>query len=352
MMPEFVVEVRGLQVRYGDVLAVRGVDLGVAARSIVALMGPSGCGKTSLLRAIGGFEVPAAGVISIAGRQMSGGRAWIPPERRQVGMVFQEGALFPHLSVSHNVAYGVRGSAGADDKVQRVLQLVGMEQYGDRYPDELSGGQQQRVALARALAPSPQIVLLDEPFSSLDSALRVRVREDVHAILRAARATAVLVTHDQEEAMSFADSVAVMQEGKILQVGTPDELYRSPASAAVAQLIGDGQLLSCTIRDGEMHSILGSFSCDRPEGPGLVLLRPEDLVMFWVTEDESDGGTGPYGTVVRRRFFGHDILEDVLMDSGERLSVRMMTAPGLPVGTRVRLRLRHSAAKVFAAESA
>ncbi|HVR30830.1 MAG TPA: ABC transporter ATP-binding protein, partial [Thermoanaerobaculia bacterium] len=203
-------EVRGLVVRYGDTVAVDHADLRVPPGRITAILGPSGCGKTSLLRAIAGFGEVAGGSIEIGGRRVVGGGAWVPPERRRIGMVFQEGALFPHLTVSGNVGYGLRGAADAADRVTEVLRLVGLEGLESRFPDQLSGGQQQRVALARALAPEPSLVLLDEPFANLDAVLRVHLREEVRRILRAVGTTAVLVTHEQEEALSIADVVAVM----------------------------------------------------------------------------------------------------------------------------------------------
>ena len=214
-------EVEGLTVLYGDVVAVDRASFRATRRAITTLVGPSGCGKTSLLRAIAGFESPQSGRVAIAGRDVAGGDAWVPPERREVGMVFQQGALFPHMTTWHNVRYGVDDRPDADRLTRDALDLAGLAPLSERYPDQLSGGQQQRVALARALAPSPAIVLFDEPFAGLDAAARERLREQVCSILRKAEMTAVIVTHDQEEALSLGDRVAVMMRGRIVQAGTP-----------------------------------------------------------------------------------------------------------------------------------
>ena len=352
-----VVSVRGLEVRHGGVVAVRSVDLDARERQLTALLGPSGCGKTSLLRAIVGLEVPTAGTVCIRGEVVSGPGRWVPPEERRVGMVFQEGALFPHLTVWRNVVYGLAGRPDADRRAAEALELVGMQPYRERYPDELSGGQQQRVALARALAPSPEIVLLDEPFVSLEAALRARVRDEVRGILKAAGATAVLVTHDQEEALSIADTVAVMMEGQVLQVGTPEDLYRLPASVEVAGFVGDGQLIDCMVDDGEVRSALGATVTDAADGPGLLLVRPEDVEALPL-----DGGgearerpgraakespSLPTGTVTDRHFYGHDVLDEVELDSGKTILVRLLGPTTYPVGCQVLLRLRPKQVPVF-----
>lgn len=340
-----VLEISDLMLAYGDVAAVRGVDFSLQDGRIAALLGPSGCGKTTLLRAIAGFERPSAGTIRLAGRTVCDRETWTEPEDRQVGMVFQSGALFPHLSVAGNVLYGLRGHEDAHGRVREVLAQVGLEGLGERLPDQLSGGQQQRVALARALAPRPQIILLDEPFASLDASLRERVRQEVRSVLKASGMTAILVTHDQEEAFSFADEVAVMVEGKILQVGRPADIYHRPVSLEVANFVGSGQLLPCQVSAGRFRSSLGTGTCIAPDGPGLVFLRPEDLTLVrWLQ------GEGAAGTVSERRFFGHDVLDTVRLASGETIDVRSLSSTTVPVGSPVQLALRERTYRVFPAD--
>jgi iron(III) transport system ATP-binding protein len=257
-------------------------------------------------------------------------------------MVFQDGALFPHLTVVGNILYGIRNGAKANDRVREVLDQVGLDGLGERFPDQLSGGQQQRVALARALAPRPQIILLDEPFANLDASLREKVRQEVRSVLESAGITAILVTHDQEEAFSFADEVAVMARGRILQVGTPEEVYHDPVSEEVASFVGSGHMITCRVWAGRFKSSLGEATCRAPDGDGLVFLRPEDLsVARWLQ------GEGAVGTVVGRRFFGHDVLDTVQLASGETIEVRSLSSTTVPVGSPVRLALRERTYRVF-----
>jgi iron(III) transport system ATP-binding protein len=329
------VEIRRLTLRYDGAPVVREVDLEVARGSLTALLGPSGCGKTTLLRAIAGFERPLGGSIAIHGEPVAAAGRWVPPERRRVTMVFQDGALFPHMTVRRNVGYGVRRHPDGESLVRRVLEMTGLEPLAGRYPDELSGGQQQRVALARALAPQPRVVLLDEPFAALDAALRERLRREVREVLRAAGATAILVTHDQEEALSVADRLAAMRQGRILQVGTPEEIYRRPASVAVAEILGGGRLLAATVEGGSCRSILGRAACPGPDGPGRLLVRAEDL-----EELPADASAGVEATIAERRFFGHDVLDCVRRAGGEELEVRVLSGELAAVGSRIRLALR------------
>ena len=343
-------EVRGLVVRYGDVVAVNEVSLELPRRRLTALVGRSGCGKTTLLRAIAGFEPPAAGEIVLDGETLSGEGGWVAPERRQIGMVFQEGALFPHLDVRRNVGYGLHRRAHRgrrDRRVAEVLELVGMADYGDRFPDQLSGGQQRRVALARALAPEPRLVLLDEPFAGLDAGLREHLRAEVRRILGAAGVTALLVTHDQGEALSVADRVAVMEAGRILQVGSPDEIYHRPRTPEVARFIGEGVLVPCEVEAGLVRSMLGAVEAPpgAVDGPALLFVRPEDLGVRASAEE-----TTAHGRIVERRFFGHDVLDRVRLTGGEEIEVRVLSSEAPPDGAAVELRLRPRAFTLFPAD--
>ena len=221
-------ECRGLSKRFGEVHALHNLDLAVPAGHVLAVLGPSGCGKTTALRLIAGFEQPDAGTISLSGRVVSGGGKFVAPENRRVGMVFQEGALFPHLNVERNIAFGLSGKDRQNGRVDDVLDLIGLADLRNRMPHELSGGQQQRVALGRALAPQPALLLLDEPFANLDAKLRDQVRRDVLEIIRSSRSTTIFVTHDQEEALFVGDTVAVMNQGRLEQTGPPKEMFGSP----------------------------------------------------------------------------------------------------------------------------
>ncbi|KKL88078.1 hypothetical protein LCGC14_1928300, partial [marine sediment metagenome] len=271
------ISLKGLARSYGDVRALDGVDLEVESGEICALLGPSGCGKTTPLRLIAGFELPDAGTVVVGGRALSGSGVFVPPERRRIGMVFQDYALFPHYDVGANVAYGLERDAAAE-RVTEVLELVGLNGVVHRYPHELSGGQQQRVALARALAPTPDVILLDEPFSNLDATLRVRVRQETREILLAADTTSLFVTHDQEEALSLADTVAVMHAGRIEQVGTPEEVYGRPATHWVAEFLLRADVIPGTASNGYVECELARLAIDPGfSGPADVLIRPESV---------------------------------------------------------------------------
>ncbi len=338
---------RGLEKRYGDVEVLRGIDLDAERGEFLALLGPSGCGKTTTLRVIAGFERPHAGSIEIGGDRVcdtaaTGGR-WVPPEGRRIGMVFQDYALFPHLSVARNVAFGLpRNTSNREDRVASALATVGLAGLGARTPDQLSGGQQQRVALARALAPEPEVILLDEPFSNLDADLRAAVREDVRQILREAGMTAVLVTHDQEEALSIADRVAVMLDGKIVQAGSPEELYHRPASRMIADFIGDVQFLPGQASGRRATTVLGEIPLHGAfEGAVDVMLRPEMLRLTPIAAPEHHEGTP--ATIVSRAFFGHDQLLTVQLDSGQVLKARLGAYGGFRPGDRVLVSVRGGA---------
>ncbi|HVL99091.1 MAG TPA: ABC transporter ATP-binding protein [Egibacteraceae bacterium] len=317
------------------VRAVDGVDLAVTGGRVLALLGPSGCGKTTLLRLIAGFERPDAGSVTIAGAEVAGARTWVPPERRRVGMVFQDYALFPHLTVGGNVAFGLprrraRARGALPGRVTEVLELVGLGGLADRYPHELSGGQRQRVALARALAPEPAVVLLDEPFSNLDAGLRAQVRADIHRILSVAGATALFVTHDQEEALSVADEVAVMHAGRIVQQATPEDLYRSPADRTVAAFVGDAELLPGHSVGLSAETDLGMVALTGPvQGAVEVVVRPESLVL---TKDQTGDAV-----VVAREFYGHDQVLHLRLASGRLVRARLGPVTDLLPGDRCRV---------------
>jgi iron(III) transport system ATP-binding protein len=329
----------GVHKAFGPVQAVSGVNLEVTEGEICALLGPSGCGKTTMLRLVAGFEAPDQGCITLDGDVIAGGRTFTPPEKRRVGMVFQDYALFPHKTVAGNVAYALgRGRSAADPRVGEVLELVGLGDLGDRHPHELSGGQQQRVALARALAGTPRVVLLDEPFSGLDAGLRARVRQEVRAILLAAGVTALFVTHDQEEALSLADRVAVMCDGRIAQIGTPEEVYGRPASRWVAEFLGEADVLPGTVSDGWVECELARVPAEGVgAGDAEVLVRPEAVSLSY--GPGAGGRTALEGIVVEREFFGHDQLVHVELPSGRRLRSRSLSYPVWHPGDRVRVQL-------------
>ena len=318
---------------FGATVAVDGLDLDVPRGLVTALLGPSGCGKTTALRCIAGLERIDGGRIEVDGHEVAGPAGHVPPERRRIGMVFQDYALFPHLTVLANVQYGLtdldrtaRHGAAMD-----ALELVGMAELAGRMPSALSGGQQQRVALARALAPRPGVILLDEPFSNLDAALRVSVREEVRTILRAAQATAVFVTHDQEEALSLADQVAVMADGQVHQVAPPYELYTRPATAFVARFVGDADVLPATrITDHLVETSLGRLeTTDRVHAERTeVMVRPETLRLVPATDGNA--------VVEAVTYFGHDQLLQVRLADGTMVRSRQGAYATARRGDRVR----------------
>jgi iron(III) transport system ATP-binding protein len=314
---------------YGQVAAVDGLDLEVEQGSITALVGPSGCGKTTALRLLAGFERPDSGSISVAGRVVANHSTFVPPEHRNIGLVFQEYALFPHHDVSGNIAYALGPNADRQ-RITEVLRLVGLDGISDRRIHELSGGQQQRVALARALAPSPDVVLLDEPFSNLDASLRDRLRQEVSQILRETGVTALFVTHDQEEALSLADTVAVMSEGRIEQIGSPEEVYSRPSNRWTAEFIGEIEVLPGQVRDGRAECELGSIPAGDAAGAVDVLIRPESLAIGVRATNRSVPAE-----VVSRRYFGHDQLLELRLESGRVVRSRQLGFPAWHAGDRV-----------------
>lgn len=299
---------------------VNRVSFDLKEDEIFALLGPSGCGKTTTLRLIAGFERPNEGEIKLKERLLSTPGMQVPPQERGIGFVFQDYALFPHMSALDNVAFGLNHLPKHKRKVfaEEVLCRTGMGDYKDRSPSELSGGQQQRVALARAIAPKPQLILLDEPFSNLDAMLRDSTRKEVRAILKKAGMSAILVTHDQEEALSFADRIAVMNEGRIEQIGTPEEVYYKPKTKFVAQFLGRTNLFEAEAGGGsKIETNIGPIQLDcNASGRVICSIRPEHLTI------EKPNGTSPdkTGLIVGREFKGHDITYHVLL-RGERYIV-------------------------------
>jgi iron(III) transport system ATP-binding protein len=330
----------GVSKRFGAVAAVRDARLCVERGEVVALLGPSGCGKTTLLRLIAGFEEPDAGTVEVAGAHVAGNGTWVAPERRKVGMVFQDYALFPHLSVAENVGFGLPRSERAR-RVPMLLALVGLCGLGERYPHQLSGGQQQRVAVARSLAPAPDLVLLDEPWSNVDPHLRSELRDELASILRPLGVTVVLVTHDREEAFSLADRIALMRDGTVVQEGSPEELYLRPSSRWAAEFVGTGNFLAGRVEAGTVHTPLGHFPANGASGsngPVEVLVRPELLEL-------AADPRGP-AEVVAREFRGHDVFYRLLLDGVELVSQRPSNEV-VALGERVRIRLHEGYVPVF-----
>lgn len=338
------VELRNVTKRFGTVTALDGMNLSVGDGEIVGLLGPSGCGKTTALRVIAGFEAPDAGDIFVGERLAAGKGRWVPPEHRNVGMVFQDYALFPHLTVAGNVAFGLKSRNGARRRVQEVLELVGLGDYGARYPHELSGGQQQRLALARALAPRPASLLMDEPFSNLDATLRCQMRHEVRSILKHEGVTAVFVTHDQKDAFAICDRVAVMRDGRVEQVGTPRELYSLPTTEFVARFVGLSNVLPGRMADSRINGLacvateFGVLPC-HPDCPGAagevaVCVRPE-----WFQLDP----TGPLSGIVRSVLYEGDMVEVIVMMVGmqgaREVTMRVHASEAPVPGSEVRFRL-------------
>ena len=322
----------GVSKRFGTVQALMNADLHVEEGALLALLGPSGCGKTTMLRLIAGFETPDAGEIRLRGQLIASAGKSVPPEKRKVSMVFQDFALFPHLNVGANVAFGLPKGANRAFRVSERLSLVRLDGYESRMPHELSGGQQQRVALARALGPQPDLLLMDEPFSNLDPAVRADVRREVRQLIYEVGITALIVTHDQEEALSLAGEVALMMDGEVLQVGTPAEIYTHPVSRAVGEFLGAANFLEGDVKDGVVLTPLGAVPVVASfQGPADAMVRAEDLTV-------SEAGGAP-AEVLDIDYYGHDQMITARLESGEVLRIRTLTssvAPGQRIGVLVK----------------
>ena len=332
---------------FGEVRAVDGVSLTVAPGELVCLLGHSGCGKTTLLRIAAGVEAPTAGRVLMDGLEVSGPAAFVPPELRGIGLMFQDYALFPHLSVLRNVAFGLRDlpAAAAEASARRALARVGLDRYGGEYPHTLSGGEQQRVALARSIAPRPGVLLMDEPFSNLDRRMRDAIRDETVAILRETRATTIVVTHDPEEAMRIADRIVLMRSGRIVQAGTAEEVYHRPVDLFAARFFCDFNEIEGMARNGRVATPVGDFAAPHLEDETrtIVCIRPEGVRLR---------GSGPSvpGRAVARRFLGEVDLVHVAVEGLDRpLQARVRDKPRTEVGHDVGVDIDRNEVLVFAA---
>jgi iron(III) transport system ATP-binding protein len=337
-MMQPLLSIRNITKRFARNLSpvVEDLSFEVYPGEIFALLGPSGCGKTTTLRLIAGLERADTGEICVDGRCFEGAKTHLPPEARDIGIVFQEYALFPHLNVSQNVAFGLKKLPAKlrDERAMTVLEMVGMTIFKDRKPYQLSGGQQQRVALARSIAPNPKLILLDEPFSNLDAGLRHSTREEIRVLLKNAGMSAVFITHDQEEALCFADRLAVMHDGRIEQIGTPETVYRRPQTPFVADFLGATNLIDGEAKGDCAETPLGRFQI-APSARGKVLLsvRPEHLIMV---QSDATGQSNGVGEIVMREFKGHDLTYRVKIGT-ENYVVQTDYCCPLQVGTQVTL---------------
>ena len=337
-----------VQRRFGETFALRGISLDIEPGEIVCLLGPSGCGKTTLLRIASGIEKPTSGRILINDWEVAGPTRFVPPEQRNVGLMFQDFALFPHLTILENVAFGLK-ALPADEaarEARAVLARVGLEHYTDAYPHILSGGEQQRVALARAIVPRPSVMLMDEPFSGLDVQLRETMQEETLALLRETRATCMIVTHNPEEAMRLGDRIAVMQRGKIIQVGKAEELYHNPAELFVARLFSEINEVRCRVTEGALRTPLGTFPVPGlAEGEQAILcLRQRGIRVL-------PQGQGLPGRILQVRFLGDVGRVEIAVEGFDMpLKARVQESEGWARGDEVSIEIDPSRVLVFPAE--
>lgn len=335
-------QLQGVSRRYATETAIENLDLSVYEGELLTLLGPSGCGKTTTLRMLAGLERPDEGQIIVGDETVAGNGRFVPPEDRNVGLVFQDFALFPHLTVGENVAFGLDGSATENSqRVSELLELVGLSAQRDATPDELSGGQKQRVALARSLAPEPRVLLLDEPFSNLDVRLREQMREEVRRIIKATGVTAVSVTHDQEEALSISDRVAVIHDGRVEQIGRPEAVFEHPESRFVAEFLGQAGFLRGRLGEGRIVTGIGTLDVSTVDGLTMaydgaevdILVRPDDLRAVPAREGQGDG------TIVGRKYTGPSFVYRVELDSGDVVHCQHNHATEFELDQRVRVDL-------------
>ncbi|MFD0987508.1 ABC transporter ATP-binding protein [Methyloligella solikamskensis] len=331
---------------FGDACALHDISLDIPAGEILCLLGPSGCGKTTLLRIAAGVERPTSGRVLLDGEEVAGPNRFVLPEKRGIGLMFQDYALFPHLTVLQNVAYGLRDLGRTEAKREGLLALerVGLASYANRYPHILSGGEQQRVALARAIAPRPGVLLMDEPFSGLDSRLRDQMRDDTLAILHETKATAIVVTHDSEEAMRMGDRIALMRGGRLVQVGSAEELYSAPSEIFAARFFSDLNEIPSRVASGKAETPFGSFEAKElaDETEVLVCIRQRDLNVV-------PAGEGTPASVVESRFLGDVLLVELAVAGVERPVFVRPSGPVPPPGTEVGLAMGETAPLIFPA---
>lgn len=331
-------EIKHLNISFGSRKVINDLSLTLDSGQIASLLGPSGCGKTTLLRAIAGLVQPDSGTIRLGSQLIGVSSVLLPAERRNIGYVPQSSALFPHLTVEKNIAFGLKRDLYSKAEIQSIvsemLQLVGLSDFAKRMPTELSGGQQTRVALARALAIKPKLVLLDEPFSALDAQLRNELRSEVVALLRAQNATAILVTHDREEALVSSDQIVLMRDGKVIQVGTPEEVYEAPLTPEVALSIGDAVIINAYSENGQVRSVLSTAISENQSANsrdnGFLVVRPEEIK---VSKISSSGG--PSGLIKKIDFYGHDAMLQIELSGGELLFARTPAPLDFKIGDQV-----------------
>jgi iron(III) transport system ATP-binding protein len=325
--------------------ALSEVSFDLEQGELIGILGPSGCGKTTLLRIIAGFEKSSQGTVQLRGDLVDGQHHWLPPEQRNTGMVFQDYALFPHLTIAKNIAFGLKGRGHQQIKVRvkEILDLIGLGELGNRYPHQLSGGQQQRVALGRALAPAPDLILLDEPLSNLDVQVRQRLRHEIRRILKQSGTSALFVTHDQEEALAISDRIAVMRDGKLEQIGTPEEIYITPQSRFVAEFVTQANFLPAKLGKNCWETEIGDFEINHNENQsyqwGDLMVREEELVI------KPDDGASI--VVKDRQFLGREYRYCLQTSSGNSLHARSKAFKPLDIGTKVTLSLNNDKPCIF-----